>query len=64
VPVERRQLLEEMFLDVVRSTNVKKQLATEGVSGAQDAAAFKQALGREWRDTPSILERLKITSAR
>lgn len=62
VTPEKRQSLEVMFLNVAASENVRKQLATEGVSGTQGARDFKQSLTKEWADIPNILGRLKIAN--
>ena len=59
---ERRKALETMFLNTIRAPEVQKQLATEGVSGIQDAETFKSALATEWSETPRILTRLKIAN--
>jgi tripartite-type tricarboxylate transporter receptor subunit TctC len=63
VPTDRRQLLEAMFLKTLGAADVQKGLASEGVSGIQDAATFKKALAKEWEETPQILARLKISNS-
>jgi tripartite-type tricarboxylate transporter receptor subunit TctC len=60
VPKSRRQELEGMLMQVLRSAKVSDQLIAAGVTGAQNAAEFKKSVNADFARWPKILSGMNI----
>ncbi len=61
VPEGRRKELEETLMQVLRSPKINEQLLAAGLTGPQDAAAFKKSVNADFARWPGLLSRIAIT---
>jgi tripartite-type tricarboxylate transporter receptor subunit TctC len=60
VPESRRNEIEDTLMQVLRSPKVSEQLLAAGVTGPQNAAAFKKSVSVDFARWPALLNRISI----